>query len=559
MLIGLSISQFTIAKKLSIDFSDGMTAITGETGAGKSIALDALGLALGARADSGVVRAGSEKADIHAIFDISQLKNVKNWLISNDFDLDDNADNECILRRVITKEGRSRAYINGQPANLHTLKTLGSQLVDIHSQHAHHQLLQREYHQTLLDAFGKHAPQQDKVKERYQQWRDVKKQIKCIQEHNVEAEQRRQYLQFQLQEFESLQIQPDEYPKLEQQHLQLANAETLQESCSTTLAICRDNEQTSVLDQLQHCIQQLQSISGHNSIIADSQELLSNAQMQIEEACYSLRTELENISANHDDIHSLEQRLSKFHDLARKHRIGPEDLQTSEEKITQELQQIDNNEELLNQLLLQEQPLLQAFTTEAEKLSELRLKTAKKLSSQIKAQLKSLGMANCIFSVQLNNDKTQAQAHGFENIEFMVSTNPGQPPQGLQKIASGGELSRISLAIQVITAKTSTIPTLVFDEVDVGIGGATAEVVGKLLKELAISAQIICVTHQPQVASQAQQHYFVAKQQNKKQTQTSVTTLTETDKVHEIARMLGGVEITQRTLDHAKEMLCVSC
>ncbi|NRB37979.1 MAG: DNA repair protein RecN [Pseudomonadales bacterium] len=555
MLLSLSISQYTIAEKLNIDFGGGMTAITGETGAGKSIALDALGLALGARADSGVVRYGSEKADIRAVFDISSLKNVKQWLKDNDFDLDGCSEEDCILRRVVTKEGRSRAYINGQPVNLQTLKQLGSMLVDIHSQHAHHQLLQREYHQTLLDAFGKNHKAIDAVANTYSQWLKVKKQIRTIETQNSEAEQRREYLQFQLKEFVELQIQDDEYSQLEQQHTQQANAETLKDSCMMTLAICRDNEQTAVLDQLQHCIQQLHEVSAYNKPSLEAVELLSNAQMQIEEACYGLRNELESLSGDHQDIKTLEQRLASFHDLARKHRVDAKALQDVETTISEELQSLDNSEVTLEELATQNTALEQAYMIAADHLSQQRQKSAGKLTLGIKRQLKALGMGNCEFTVALNSDANQVSTIGFDNIEFLVSTNPGQPPQGLQKIASGGELSRISLAIQVITAKSSTIPTLVFDEVDVGIGGATAEVVGRLLKELAQSAQIICVTHQPQVASQALQHFFVSKQQQKNSTHTSVTTLKETDKVHEIARMLGGVEITQRTLDHAKEML----
>ena len=482
MLVSLSISQYTIAEKLSIDFLDGMTAITGETGAGKSIALDALGLALGARADSAVVRYGSEKADIRAVFDISPLKHVKQWLQDHDFDMDGCSEEDCILRRVITKDGRSRAYINGQPVNLQTLKQLGSKLVDIHSQHAHHQLLQREYHQTLLDAFGKHDKTVEKVSSTFSQWQKVKKQIQAIENANSEAEQRREYLQFQLKEFAELQIQEGEYAQLEQQHKQLANAESLKDSCAMTLAICRDNEQTSLLDQLQHCLHNLHEVSAYNQATADASELLENAKMQIEEACYSLRNELESLSEDHQDLQTLEQRLGSFHDLARKHRVDAEVLHEVEANISEELQTLDNSDIQLESLAEENKNLEQAYILAATELSQQRHKSANKLTLGIKRQLKALGMANCEFTVALNSDVNQVSNAGFDSIEFLVSTNPGQPPQGLQKIASGGELSRISLAIQVITAKSSTIPTLVFDEVDVGIGGATAEVVCRLLK-----------------------------------------------------------------------------
>ena len=553
MLISLSISQYTIAEKLSIDFDAGMTAITGETGAGKSIALDALSLALGARADSAVVRHGSEKADIRAVFDISTLQGVKDWLTAHDFD--DCSEEDCILRRIITKEGRSRAFINAQPVNLQTLKQLGAMLVDIHSQHAHHQLLQRDYHQTLLDAFAKNTNLQSNVSSAFFAWQNIKKQIQHIEATNKEAEQRREYLQFQLKEFEQLQIEEGEYQRLELQHKQLANAEQLKDSCASTLAICRDNEQTSVIDQLQHCLQNLSEVSAYNKTTAQALDSLGTAKIQIEEACYSLRDELEKLSGEHHDLQSLEQRLGSFHDLARKHRIDAGQLHSIEKSISNELQALENSEVTLEKLNREYKNLQENYKSAATELSQQRQKAATKITQAIKRQLKALGMMNCEFTVELNSDTHQMNANGFDNIEFLVSTNPGQPPQSLQKIASGGELSRISLAIQVVTAKTSTIPTLVFDEVDVGIGGATAEVVGKLLKELSVSAQILCVTHQPQVASQAHQHLFVAKHQKKNSTHTSVTSLEEDDKTHEIARMLGGVEITQRTLDHAKEML----
>ena len=553
MLISLSISQYTIAEKLSIDFDAGMTAITGETGAGKSIALDALSLALGARADSAVVRHGSEKADIRAVFDISTLQGVKDWLTAHDFD--DCSEEDCILRRIITKEGRSRAFINAQPVNLQTLKQLGAMLVDIHSQHAHHQLLQRDYHQTLLDAFAKNTNLQSNVSSAFFAWQNIKKQIQHIEATNKEAEQRREYLQFQLKEFEQLQIEEGEYQRLELQHKQLANAEQLKDSCASTLAICRDNEQTSVIDQLQHCLQNLSEVSAYNKTTAQALDSLGTAKIQIEEACYSLRDELEKLSGEHHDLQSLEQRLGSFHDLARKHRIDAGQLHSIEKSISNELQALENSEVTLEKLNREYKNLQENYKSAATELSQQRQKAATKITQAIKRQLKALGMMNCEFTVELNSDTHQMNANGFDNIEFLVSTNPGQPPQSLQKIASGGELSRISLAIQVVTAKTTTIPTLVFDEVDVGIGGATAEVVGKLLKELSVSAQILCVTHQPQVASQAHQHLFVAKHQKKNSTHTSVTSLEEDDKTHEIARMLGGVEITQRTLDHAKEML----
>ncbi|CAA0103005.1 DNA repair protein RecN [BD1-7 clade bacterium] len=551
MLVSLSVSHFTIADQLNIDFRSGMTAITGETGAGKSIALDALGLALGARSDSNVVRHGSDKADIRAVFDLSKLPAVRQWLATQDLDCDD----ECITRRVITKEGRSRAYINGQPVNLQSLKALGAQLVDIHSQHAHHQLLDREYHQHLLDAFANNGSKVDAVNKHYKAWRQTQSRIEQIHSQNHENDTRREYLQFQLQEFKELALQDGEYQQLESRHQLIANAEKLQQTCQQSLMVCRDADDSAVIDQLQRSLHDLEPLADQSPTIKEAHQLISSAMIQVEEACYSLRDQLDNINSDQSELAQLESRLSAIHDLARKHRCEPETLLDTQTRLTNELDQLVNADAHLEQLASEAQTHLTSYHLAAAKLADQRSKSAKKLGKQIKAQLTLLGMGNCVFEVALNSNTEHVSLNGYEQVEFKVATNPGQPAQGLHKIASGGELSRISLAIQVITAQTSTIPTLVFDEVDVGIGGATAEVVGRLLRQLAGDAQIVCVTHQPQVASQAHQHYYVAKQQTAANTTTQMISLDKDDKVKEIARMLGGIEITQRTLEHAEEML----
>jgi DNA repair protein RecN (Recombination protein N) len=551
VLIGLSISQFTIVDSLNIDFSNGMTAITGETGAGKSIALDALGMALGERADSNLVRHGADKADIRAVFNVQQLPLVKSWLIGNDFDAED----DCILRRVITKDGRSKAFINDQPVNLQTLKTLGSLLVDIHSQHAHHQLLQRDYHQTLLDAYADCQKLLTEVGTYFHEWQHTCKHIRDLQKQADEADTRKEYLLFQLKEFTELGLMPGEFAQLEKRHQQIANAESLQSVCQETLDICRDNERQSLIAQLQHCEHLLSPLTQHSTQIKDAVELLNSANIQIQEACQSLKQQLNRNQNSSDNLEDIESRLASILDLARKHRTPPAELLAIKDALQAELETLENNTSLLQQLQQDAARQLETYQGSAHQLTQVRKNAAQKLAGEIKLQLAALGMASCEFMPVLCTDTTQPKAHGFENTEFLVSTNPGQPPQGLHKIASGGELSRISLAIQVITAKASTIPTLVFDEVDVGIGGATAEVVGRLLRTLSESAQLICVTHQPQVAAQAHQHYFVAKTQGKDTTQTSVTALDKNARIKEIARMLGGVEITPTTLKHAKEML----
>lgn len=551
MLIGLSISQFTIVDNLNIEFDSGMTAITGETGAGKSIALDALSLALGERADSNFVRQGAEKSDIRAVFSVTQLPRVRSWLQENDFDAND----DCILRRVITRDGRSKAYINDQPVKLQTLKILGSLLVDIHTQHAHHRLLQRDYHQTLLDAYADCPLLLSQTTTHFQQWQQIARHIRQLETQGIEAETRKEYLQFQLTEFRELGLQTGEYDKLEKQHQLIVNAESLQEACQNTLDICRHRERNSLIEQLQHCEQLLAPMKAHSPDIKDAFELINSANIQIQEACQSLRQQLAHSQNSNGDLTEIEARLASIHDLARKHRTTPQELPAIKEALEAELNSLDNSKELLITLNQQAMAEHANYLALARQLTQIRETAADKLAHEIKQQLKALGMASCEFVPLLNTDTDSPRASGFENIEFLVSTNPGLPAQGLHKIASGGELSRISLAIQVITAKASTIPTLVFDEVDVGIGGATAEVVGRLLRTLSESAQIICVTHQPQVASQAHQHYFVAKIQHTDSTETSIAILDKDERIQEIARMLGGVKITGTTLKHAREML----
>lgn len=551
VLTGLSISQFTIVESLNIEFSAGMTAITGETGAGKSIALDALGLALGQRADSNLVRPGADRADIRAVFAVDALPAVQAWLEAHEL----LAEGECILRRVITRDGRSKAFINDQPVNLQTLKTLGDLLVDIHSQHAHHQLLQRDYHQTLLDAYADSSTLLSQVNTHFQQWQTSLKQIRQLEQQAEEAGKRKEFLEFQLKEFQELGLQDDEYENLEQQQLLLANAESLQTACQETLDICRENERQSLIAQLQHCEHLLAPLVSHSADIRDAYELINSASIQLQEACQALRQQLHHSQNNSGNLFDIENRMAAIHDLARKHRTTPQNLLQLRDSLESELLAIDNSKTRLEELHNQADKLRESYESLARQLTQIRETAADKLAHAVKQQLKALGMSSCEFVPLLNTDPTTPRACGFENIEFLVSTNPGQPPQGLHKIASGGELSRISLAIQVITAKASTIPTLVFDEVDVGIGGATAEVVGRLLNTLSESAQILCVTHQPQVAAQAAQHYAVAKTQNKDSTTTTVTPLDKAERIKEIARMLGGMEMTKATIDHAKEML----
>ncbi len=554
MLTNLAISQFTIADQLQIDLAAGMTAITGETGAGKSITLDALNMVLGARADSQVVRHNTNKSTIVAEFDIHNQPAIKDWLTEHDYATEEN---ECILKRIITKEGRSKASINGLPVNLQNLRELGTKLVDMHSQHAHHKLLNREHHEKLLDAFAGIESDAAQVKRNYKDWQQTHQQLSQLTQQLNDAETRIEYLQFQLQEFIDLAIQPNEYVAIEKRHQQLANSDALQQTCHQALHICRTDEQ-SIERQLKKCLQQLDPHRVHTEAIQSITELLETANIQIEEACTELRYNLDDLNASPQELDDIEKRIRLFHDLARKHRCKPEKLSNIQKNLESELNNLAASDD---QIIMLEQALEQkrlSYHQNAITLSHQRKLASSTLSIRIKEQITALGMENCQFSIALNHNPEDAKSTGYDTIEFLVSTNPGQALQPLHKIASGGELSRISLAIQVIIAETSATPVLVFDEVDVGIGGATAEVVGRLMKALAKKSQIISVTHQPQVASQADQHLVAAKQQTNEQTTTQIMHLDTPSKIKEIARMLGGLEITKRTLDHAKEMLKIA-
>lgn len=551
MLTHLSLSDFTIADKLHMDFTAGMTAITGETGAGKSLVLDALNMVLGARSDQQVIRHGAEKTSITASFDIEKIKAVKSWLDEHDLST---TDDECILQRAITKDGRSKASINGTPITLAKMRELGSQLVDMHSQHAHHKLLQRTHHESLLDAFAHLEPQVSKVKAAYDIWQDKQDRLDNLSMQLNDAENRKEYLNFQLEEFSHLDIQPNEYSHLEKRHAQLANAGELQSGCHQALLLCRMNDE-SIERQLQQCQQMLTALAGHDERINNITQLLEAANINISEACGELRQGLDSFHASPQELDEIESRLSQFNDLARKHRCNPEGLLNLQEQLHLELDNLQQGDDRLIALEHEVQQARLVYHKAAVELSNLRELAARKLSKKIKSQLAMLGMNECKLSVALNHNPETPRMTGYDAVEFMVSTNPGQPLQPLKKIASGGELSRISLAIQVVIAETTAMPVLVFDEVDVGIGGATAEVIGKLMKTLAQKSQIISVTHQPQVASQADQHLKAQKKQAKQKTTTRLANLNAKDRIHEIARMLGGMEITDTTLNHAKEMI----
>lgn len=555
MLNHISISNYAIVDQLNLDVHSGMTALTGETGAGKSIVLDALSLVLGGRSDSDCVRHGTTRADIRASFDLQRIPAAMQWLQQHDYSTE-GEDCECILRRIITKEGRSRGYINGVPVTLAELKSLGSMLVDIHAQHAHQSLLKKSNHSQLLDEFANSLDLAQEVARIAQQYQRIQAELHTLVTQQQEQDERTQLLQYQLEELEQLNLQLDEVPQLEQEHHQQAQAETMLTACDYIVQICSHDDHHSVLQQLSSCLQKLSALSVDHPAINNSLEMLTSAQIQIEEVVSELGNFMDNFEADPQRMQFIEARLSSIFDLARKHRVQPEELLDKQQQIFEELAKLQDSEGHIQTFEQQLATLRQQHHSAAEQLSAQRKLAALKLEKQVTQRIALLGMPNGRFFVNFSEIAPRAiSSHGHESLEFLVTTNPGQEPKPLAKVASGGELSRISLAIQVIIAQVAATPTLIFDEVDVGIGGGTAEIVGNMLREVGKTGQVLCVTHQPQVASQAHQHLYISKAVKQNQSFTSIQPLEGETRVTEIARMLGGLELTQPTLHHAREML----
>jgi DNA repair protein RecN (Recombination protein N) len=549
MLTQLTVSNYAIAERVELQFQNGMTALTGETGAGKSIVLDALGLAMGGRGDAGAVRHGSKRADITATFDIARIADAREWLEEQDLDVG----NDCILRRVIGRDGRSRAYINGQPCPLNQLKELGAFLMDIHSQHQHQSLLKKETHRRLLDEFSGSEDLAIKTRLAWKQWHQARERLTSRQQNADETEARLQLLRYQVEELDRLALEEDEQSHLEQEQEQLSHAETVRQHSHQAAMLCSEDD-TSAADMVRQALQQLEQLPVEVPALADTIQMLNEAQIQLSEAGSNLVHFVDDYEANPERLQEVEERLSAIYQLARKHRIQPEQLLQLHQRLSDELAELDDSGGSLEQLEADVDNYRKAYQTVADKLSQARREGAATLDQRIGEELTELGMPTMQFISQLDSRNDEPAPTGNEDIEFLISANPGQPARPLAKVASGGELSRISLAIQVVVAQTSTTPTLVFDEVDVGIGGGTAEVVGRLLRALGESGQIICVTHLPQVAAQSHQHLFVSKFTEADTTFSKIETLNDQGRISEVARMLGGVDMTEQTLAHAREM-----
>ncbi|WP_104204876.1 DNA repair protein RecN [Billgrantia saliphila] len=552
MLTQLAIRDYAIVDSLDLELAGGMTAITGETGAGKSILLGALGLCLGERADAGSVRHGCERADLSARFDIATLPAARQWLAERELPVDD-----CLLRRVVTTNGRSKAWINGQPATVADLKALGEHLVEIHGQHAHQALLREETHLRLLDDFAGQRTAVTELADTYRQWQSARRRLKRLTETGDEVQARRQLLRYQVEELDALALGEEELATLEHEQEQLAHAEeTLREA--QFAAECCDSDEGGALALLNQAMHRLDPLPGSDrGSLAEVLAMLGDARIQIEEAARELHRFADATELDPERLAWVESRLGEVHRIARKHHVMPEELTALHQRLQSELDSLEGGEHDLEALRAEVEALRDAWREQARAIGEARRQAASRFGKAVQEQLAFLAMGKARFEVDVETRQTP-QPDGMEAVRFLISANPGQPPRPLTKVASGGELSRISLAIQVVAARHSTIPSLVFDEVDVGISGATAEIVGQLLRRLGENGQVMTVTHLPQVAAQAHHHLHIEKQAKRNTTQTRMALLDEAGRVSELARMLGGVSLSDRTLAHAREMLDAS-
>ena len=555
MLLSININNFTLVESLEIEFSSGTTAITGETGAGKSLVLDALGMALGDRADINTIRHGKQRAEITATFDIARAPEAMAWLQQNDLDADD----QCILRRLYTTEGRSRGYINGQSCTMQQLQTLGEMLTDIHSQHEHQSLLRRETHRKLLDEYAGTTELAEQVATIFQQWNSADKKLRRLLEQSDELTARRDLLTFQVEELQQLGLDNKELARLEEEQHSLANADQIVQESHNLMAICDREESFNLRDGLNRALAILSGLKHKPEALASAEELLQSAMIQLEEAIHEIESHIDRFEADPQRLQQVEERLSAIFQLSRKHRVNADQLVETLESLQAELAELEGGEESVDNLQKELEQLAGEYRKLSQKLGKQRIKAAKSMAKEINQQLQNLSMEGAELVVSTTPlAEGEFRATGNETIEFLIATNPGQPHKPLQKIASGGELSRVSLAIQVVAAAHSDIPTLVFDEVDVGIGGSTADIVGQLLKQLGDRGQVISVTHQPQVAAHAHHHYRASKIIETDGAESLMVQLDQQQRVEELARMLGGAKVTEQTLSHASELLSLA-
>ena len=554
MLTQLTINNFAIVRQLEIELAKGMSVITGETGAGKSIAIDALGLCLGQRIETSMVREGQERAEICATFFIEPTNPAYQWLQEQELQDPDNP-SDCILRRVINADGRSKAFINSTPVSASQLKEIGQYLIHINGQHASQLLLKNDYQLQLVDSFAHHNDLLTQMREDYRAWKNLQTQVKNFQQKVAENEAKKQLLQYQVEELDEFALRPNEYLELEEDQRRLSNSEQLTQLSQSALQLLSENETVSIDSMLYRATQYIDELSELDPRYASVQTMLNDALIQVQEATSEVQHLASHIEQDPMLLQEIEQRLGQALQLARKHNVKPEELVEWHQKLKAELTALLDFSESEERLILEEKAAFEKMQNTAKQLHESRCQAAEKLAQQVTHSIKRLAMENAEFFIEVNSDLTKVAANGADNIVFTLRSNLGQQAQPLAKVASGGELSRISLAIQVLTSDQSAIPTLIFDEVDVGISGKTASVVGKLLRQLGDKCQVLCVTHLPQVACHGHHQFNVEKFTVDDKTETKMTALSQEERVPALARLLGGSEITDLALANAQEML----
>jgi DNA repair protein RecN (Recombination protein N) len=552
MLTHLQIRDFAIIDSIELEFRPGLTVLTGETGAGKSIVVDALQLLSGGRAGAEVVRAGAERAEISATFDLMRApRELKRWLDEQSI----SAESELSVRRVIATDGRSRAYLNGQLVPVQILRDLGTILIDIHGQHEFQSLTRGAAQRELLDDFGRHDSLVGQVEIAHRVWNGLLNRMLELEGKARDRDARLDLLRYQVRELEALQLADGEINTLNEERARLANRGRLAEAAQTAVLQLYESEEGSAHAAVSRALQAIRGLAAVDAKLAAVLPLVDEAAIQIREAARQLQHYLESVDMDTARQDHVEKRLAAVEELARKHRVRPEELPQRTTQLKAELVEVERADSDLAQVRKEQATALEGYRTLAAQLSARRATTGRTLAKEITARMQTLGMAGGRFQVEISPlSSTEPAPHGVDQIEFRVTANPGQPLRPLAKVASGGELSRLSLAVQVSCAARET-RCMVFDEVDSGIGGAVAEIVGRELHSLAESSQVLCVTHLPQVASQAHHHLRVIKLTDGKTTRTNLTELTSDERVEELARMLGGIEITTKAREHAREML----
>jgi DNA repair protein RecN (Recombination protein N) len=551
MLTHLHIRDYALIDRLEIDLEGGFTVLTGETGAGKSILIEALGLALGDRADSGVIREGAGRAEVIATIRLDGNEDARRWLAEEQLDDGD----ECLLRRTVSTDGRSKAWINGSPVPLTALRGLGELLIDIHGQHEHHSLLGRDHQAALLDGFANHPALLERVREHCLEWKRLEQAAAELEAIAGAGGDQFELLRYQARELDSLNLADDELLGLDEEHRRLAGAGQLIESCRAGINLLHDNDDA-VAGRLAHLLSVLRPHADIDRGLAAAIDLLDGAAIQIDEAAGELRNCLERLDLDPDRLDQIERRLAAVHDIARKHRVRAETLPALRRELHERLDALAGADARLVELRRAGAQADEDWRVAAQALSCSRAKAAQRLSREVTREMRKLGMPEARFTIEFEKrDTARPSPAGLERAAFLVGTNPQQTPRPLSKVASGGELSRMGLAIQMITARQAGVPTVIFDEVDVGIGGRVAEIVGQGLRALGGHRQVLCITHLPQVAALGHHHLQITKLSGAKGARIAIRDLEREQRSEEIARMLGGIEISAKTREHADELI----